>query len=254
MRQYTFLTLQFLFFPFQIFSQAISLDSSYNNIGYKTIKVVNQFHDDYGHDIILQPDEKVVVLGYSSNGGSSISLSRINTDGSLDTSFGINGTAIYSYSMYNDNGTSLALQTNGKIVVTGNHNSSVLTFRVNNNGSLDSTFGINGFIETDINQGIDLGQSVKIQPDGKIVVGGYTLDTSPATNSDTLILVRYTSTGLLDSTFGINGIVNNSFNGMHPTCNAITLLPDGRIIAAGSRVHSIKRIIYNTINSKCRIQ
>jgi uncharacterized delta-60 repeat protein len=69
--------------------------------------------------------------------------------------------------------------------------------------ALDLTFGTGGIVTTPIGSGNDYGRSVAIQTDGKLVVAGYS---NNGTNSD-FALVRYTTNGALDLTFGTGGIV-----------------------------------------------
>lgn len=120
--------------------------------------------------IVLQPDGKVLVGGWFTTykGLTQNRIARLNTNGSLDTSFAV-GTGIENYSV----GT-IALQSDGKIVLGGNFisingTSQRCISRLNHNGSVDTTFNIGaGFsgIITNI-------KAISIQSDGKIVAGGY---------------------------------------------------------------------------------
>src|SRR5205085_1470565 len=108
-----------------------------------------------------------------------------------------------------------ALQTNGKIVVAGyivnGSDDDFLVERHNADGSLDSTFGIGGIITTDFAGSYDQATAVALQSDGKIVVAGEAYTGA----SYDFALARYTTTGVLDTTFGpgLTGMVTTDFAG-----------------------------------------
>ena len=114
--------------------------------------------------------------------------------------------------MWNDRATSAAIQSDGKILVSGytnngNINNSVLV-RYTISGSLDSTFNMDGKITTVFGTNDDKAFSVVIQSDEKIIVAG----TSENTDSD-FMLARYSVNGILDSSFGIVGKVITDVEG-----------------------------------------
>ncbi len=144
--------------------------------------------------------------------------------GDLDPSFGDNGVATMidfgtPYYFAND----MALQPDDKIVVVGtaeDHMSGTTSYvptksyftitRYNANGSLDSSFGPNGFAITSFStKHIDRPSAVAIQPDGKILVVGSSHTMSPYYSDDKprLVLARYTTTGALDISFDGKGFV-----------------------------------------------
>src|SRR3990167_3434132 len=134
-------------------------------------------------------------------------LSIFSASGELDTTFGTGGivtTIIGSGSFKSDVAYSVAIQSDGKIVVTGynnNANNDFALVRYNTNGSLDTTFNSTGIVTTAIGSSSDVGRSVAIQSDGKIVVAGYSYNGS---NND-FALVRYNTDGTLDTTFNSTG-------------------------------------------------
>ena len=119
----------------------------------------------------------------------------------------------------NDYAYSIAQQTDGKIVVTGNTGISYskygcATVRYNIDGSLDSTFGSGGIVITSLG----LGSAIALQADSKIVVTGF------------VHIIRYNIDGSLDSTFGSGGIVTSAIGGV----SSVAIQPNGKILAAGS--------------------
>ena len=136
---------------------------------------------------------------------------RYNSNGSLDTSFGGTGkitTVVGAYDVDN-RGNSIAIQSDGKIVVAGwSYNGSnyydFAVVRYNSNGSLDTSFGGTGQVTTPIGASGDFAQSVAIQQStDKILVAGYS---SNGTKYD-FAVVRYNPNGSLDTSFGGTGQV-----------------------------------------------
>ncbi|MFN9971942.1 MAG: hypothetical protein ACK58T_18835, partial [Phycisphaerae bacterium] len=186
------------------------------------------------NEVAVQADGKIVVAGLYYNGSTSvIVVLRHNVDGSLDSSFGSGGIVTTSIGSANDGGYSLAIQSDGKLVVGGTYNSinsgDFAIVRYNLNGSLDTSFGTNGTAITPIGSGNDQGRSVRIQADGKIVLGGWT-------NTgfyDHYALVRYNTDGTLDTLFGTSGKVTTNVGDSGGRADSITIQPDGRIIIVG---------------------
>jgi len=105
-----------------------------------------------------------------------------------------------------------------------------LIFRLNANGSPDSTFGPAGTGVVMIDDGF--GGQVLVQPDGKILVVGTLLNFADV--PPTIVLVRYNTDGSLDSNFGSGGRVRQRINNMNSSASAAALQPDGKIVMAGS--------------------
>jgi len=154
--------------------------------------------------------------------------------GTLDPTFGTAGITTTSIGPNNETAHAIAVQADGKIVVAGEtyNNSNVVEdfalVRYNSDGSLDNTFGTNGFVVTDMQQSTDVVKAIAIQPDGKIVVAGYSDNTF---NYD-FAVARYLANGTLDNTFGTNGKVIKNF-GSTDFGLAMALLPNGKILVSG---------------------
>jgi uncharacterized delta-60 repeat protein len=167
-------------------------------------------------DAVLQPDGKIIIGGNqltNYNGTARNRIARLNADGSLDLTFNagvvVEGTV-----------GSLALQADGLILVGGFFNISTSpsvknVARFSPDGSLDTTFnsgaaGINNYVAT-----------MAVQPDGRVLVGGYFSNRSGASRSH---IARLNSDGSLDTEF------NSHANGF---VEAIVVQPDGKIVIAG---------------------
>ncbi|MCP4965197.1 MAG: hypothetical protein GY926_08165, partial [bacterium] len=135
--------------------------------------------DDIGEGFTLQSDGKMLVIGKSWNGSDDdFALTRYNTDGSLDTTFGGgDGMVTTAIGSGDDRARDVTVQSDGKILVTGfSHNGTNWDFaltRYDSDGTLDTSFGGgDGILTTAIGAGDDLAASVTMQSDGKILVSG----------------------------------------------------------------------------------
>jgi uncharacterized delta-60 repeat protein len=202
-----------------------SPDSSFGINGFVSTDFGYSAATAYG--VAVQPDGKIVAAGCGNLNGIDILLARYNTDGSLDKSLGNGGKVIADFGGW-EYVTSMALQPDGKIVVCGNVGYILMLARFNTDGSIDKSFGNEGEALLNVGGGLQYGTCVAIQPDGKILQGGYK---SAATK---FLIVRYLSNGSVDTGFGQNGIVETDFNQNGEIVYAINVQPIGIIDAAGS--------------------
>jgi uncharacterized delta-60 repeat protein len=134
---------------------------------------------DFANAVAIQSDGKIITAGYYSLNNSTydFALARYNTNGSLDTSFDIDGKVTTAIGSSNDFANAVAIQSDGKIVAAGSSgngsNSDFALARYNTNGSLDTSFDIGGILTTAIGSRNDFAYAVAIQSDGKIVAAGY---------------------------------------------------------------------------------
>jgi uncharacterized delta-60 repeat protein len=204
------------------------LDPTFDGDGIVATSINNFNH---GNDLAIQPDGKIVVAGVTlSNPFLDFAVTRYKPDGSLDQTFGTGG--IVTTSFGNDAfGRAVAIQSDGKIVVAGIAGvgccSKIGVVRYNADGSLDSSFGSGGIVSTGV-QDHAVAEDLVVQSDGKIVVVGFSLSSSPA--SGALLAVRYNSDGSLDDTFDSDGVFLSQQN---TRGTAVTLQSDGKIVAAG---------------------
>ena len=224
-----------------------SLDTSFDGAGKVTTPIGSS--GDYGYGVVLQPDGKIVVAGYSYNGSNyDFAVARYNANGSLDTSFGGTGKVTTPIGSADDHGYSVAIQSDGKIVVAGDSNYDFAVVRYNADGSLDTSFDGDGKVTTPIAFS-DYAYSVVLQSDGKIVVAG---DSYNGSNWD-FAVVRYNTSGSLDTSFNGSGKATSDFGSSNDYGYGVALQADGKIVAAGymwtGSTYDIALARYNTNGS-----
>ncbi|MGZ5051387.1 MAG: PKD domain-containing protein [Methylobacter sp.] len=263
------------------YSASGELDPSFGNNGIVTKKIRNSYPGNGASNVVLQDNGKIIVVGNSyrlTNNGqvSYIDVCRFNSDGSIDTSFGIGGefsflvnsiSSIAGYAggkgvstssngdifiagntyvyvngiekrnafvakvtsvgtldtSFGNNGivipapnyngwlSGLSLQSDGKIVTVGNKFNSadsagIQLYRFSPDGSLDSSFGVDGDVFIDLTSGNEWGTSVVVDKLGRLILGGMITD-SKGFSSGSFVL-RLTSDGSIDASYGTNGIVS----------------------------------------------
>jgi uncharacterized delta-60 repeat protein len=192
-------------------------------------------------------------------------IARYNTNGSLDTTFGILGQSACVASA-----AAIGIQSNGKIVVAGTIPSVLLTtlsggvtvvdnqtgfgvVRYNATGGIDTTFNSGGGVTsgggiiTGFGNSFPAGAAfaIAIQSNGEIVVAGQAGNGNETFSSSSFVLARYTTAGLLDTTFGSNGTVITTLT-QSPLSfvSALVLQSDGKIVAAGNTGTAVQRGSY----------
>ncbi len=190
---------------------------------------------DRAHAVAIQSDGKILAAGYARIGSTDdFAVVRYDTDGILDTSFGTGGKLTVAFGTGADLAYSMALQSDGKIVIGGSATYSTVDFammRCLADGTLDPDFGAGGKVVTPIGTTTDICRSLAIQSDGKIVAAG---EASMGSASKNFAFVRYTSTGSLDNTFGISGVTTLDVAGNSAdTAYGVVIQSDGKIVAGG---------------------
>ena len=235
------LQLGVIIFATNVYSQPGSLDASFGTGG-KVVTSINS-GSDKAYGIALQSDGKIIVIGMTSSAitGKDFACVRYNTDGSLDTAFGTAGIVTNDIQIGSDDvAYSVAIQSDGKILLAGysddGSNKNAAIIRLNTNGSLDATFGTSGKVLTEFISGkADEIKTIKIHAlTGNIIVGGTSSTTSTASQA---VIARYTSAGVLDSTFNTTGkvlLTNASGSGTYYyVIEDLAVKSNGKISAVG---------------------
>lgn len=194
----------------------------------------NGFFHDRATAVVIQPDGKIVVSGYCF--GDDFFTIRLNPNGSPDYTFGSGGKVVTDFAGQNDQATGVHLQ-GSKIIVTGwaatganNASKQYAAVRYLANGQIDTSYGTNGKVMVPMGLDGDGNASV-IQPDGKVVIAGRTLN-SPGVFG--VGVLRLTADGALDNSFATGGRMLTSFGPNNQTLQGVALQPDGKIVATGN--------------------
>lgn len=191
-----------------------------------------------GHPLAIQPDGKILTVGRAPNGNPRLVVYRFSANGSYDRSFNGTGRVFTTIGTGSSEASAVVLQSDGKIVVAGSTSGAfsrdLALLRYGADGALDGTFGSGGVVVTPL-VGVlsnDQALGVAVQSDGKIIV---LAEASDGRNRRS-VLLRYSTSGALDPTFGPAGTgkVALSIVGISITATAIALQSDGKIIVAGS--------------------
>ncbi|HEX8269606.1 MAG TPA: T9SS type A sorting domain-containing protein [Flavobacterium sp.] len=197
--------------------------------------------------LLVLPNDKILAVGISdhrnanNSTASNIILSRYNSDGSLDASFGNAGKIVSLLGGQLNTVSTAALQSDGKIVVGnmfynfGDVSNSYEIIRYNADGSLDNTFGTNG------KQPIAYyAESIAFQPDGKIIVGGNANVNASASG---YAIARYNSNGAPDTSYDGDGSTLLSFSATSFGRATVMLQSDNKIVLSGTTLSSDEQTI-----------
>ena len=220
------------------------LDTSFNTTGRRLSHVTATTRDAYATAVAVQADGKIVTAGpaFTDTGMSqaSFGLLRCLNTGVLDTGFGGTGRLAVALSGYAVQAQGLALQSDGALVVAGfaesggvGGASAFAAARLLPNGSVDVDFGNTGWTLADFPGFADQAYDLQLDEDGRALLIGTTY-----TTSSRIALLRLTTAGAPDTTFGAAGqAVLNSGTGDHRAYGA-TLAPGNRLLFAGSAASS----------------
>jgi len=183
----------------------------------------------------LLPDDKIIVVGYVLNNNADIQVIKLNADGSFDTNFGTNGVAVINFDALPQRAF-CAVMNGDKILIGGvvsNPNESSLLLQLNSNGSIDTTFGTNGYSYAQFGANLydyyDRFLSIKIVKNKIYGVGSRAKDSF----NYNINLARFTIDGLLDTSFSDDGKLLIDRTSDKDFINDLTILQDNSILLAG---------------------
>ena len=210
------------------YDSAGALDPSFSNDGIASANLTNA--QDLPFGIGLTSTGKIVAAGYASGSGGQVGLVRFKTTGVLDNTFSGDGMVKRNLTGNADSAIGVAIQSaDGKVVlsgISGGANSRMEALRYNVDGTPDNTFSGDGRMSIDITPFTDSANSLAIQGDGSIVLGGHA-------NFDFFTVVRLTPTGSLDAAFGDDGVMFSNLTPDYDVIYSVAIQADGGIVAAG---------------------
>jgi uncharacterized delta-60 repeat protein len=188
---------------------------------------------DIANTIVVQADGKTIVAGYThpSSGYRDSAFARFNSNGTLDTTFGIGGKVVIDLgSTGNDAIGKIHALNSGGILATGvayqsSGYFSISLAKLTATGTLDTSFGNGGKVVTDLGTNSSIVDSV-ILANGKIVGIGTLQNAGFA-------VVQYNSDGTLDTSFDTDGVATTTLGSAFDVARSVTTTPDGKILVAG---------------------
>jgi uncharacterized delta-60 repeat protein len=210
-------------------------DATFSGDGFQRVDFLGG--SDGASAMALLPDGRIVVVGTGQpefSSGLDFVVARFGTDGALDESFSSDGW-LRTHFAVNDHAYAVALQEDGKIVVAGTtdgrrfESMDFALARYTSEGALDIAFSGNGKLRTSFSA-VDKAFAVALQADGKIVAGGIA---AGGWGTD-FALARYTTAGVLDTTFSDDGKRRTDFSDGNDEAHGLAIQANGRIILAGS--------------------
>jgi len=216
-------------------------DFNFNNVGTVT-RLPGSQERILGQTALLQPDGGILCIGrWQTNTVDvyNLFLVRLNPDGTPDVSFDGDGDAIFNLGYIDEEVYGSALQSDGKIVLAGRFNDGQIgddafVARMNANGSIDNSFGTNGFSITHLGGDFDLDnfRSVALTGSGKILAAGYT---KPQSFNEKVMLAQFNTDGTVDNAFGSGGVSFHDYSGLISAAYDMAIQPDGKIVIGGSK-------------------
>lgn len=175
--------------------------------------------------ITIQADGRIITAGHCGN-ANDFCVSRLNSDGSVDTGYGNGGYNQLAIGVQHDEINAVLAQTDGKVVAGGlcqvpggpGLRSDFCIARYHTDGSIDTAFGNNGVVLTDVDpvgNSLEWVTDLAQQPDGKLVAAGRGG------------LIRYNTDGSYDTSFSGDGMIPGVY------AQALALQQNGRIITVG---------------------
>jgi uncharacterized delta-60 repeat protein len=224
-----------------------SMDTSFGSNG----KIIMDWGGAYDEafSVVVQNDGKILIAGdVTINGNQNAAVIRLNTNGTLDSSFGNGGKVIvdfydtpHDFYRTSDTFRQIRLDSQGRILLGGTaataNGNRMAVVRLNTNGTFDSTFGSGGkvILNSLVNQVDAQTEGMIIQSDGKIVLAGLSATTSSGSSNDYAI-VRLKTNGALDSDGGSGGFVRFDWYNDWDLAWGVAQQADGKLVITGEIV------------------
>lgn len=187
----------------------------------------------YAKSIALSSNGSIIIAGGTTrNNSEDFVVSRYLGNGTLDTSFDADGHVLVNFGVGIEIANSIAIQSNGSILVAGVSDRFVAVARLLPNGQLDNSFDADGRLTRLLYSQSNVANSIAIQPNGRILVMGTAWDYSTVASNHDVFVMRLNTVGSLDTTFDSDGIsIINA--GRFDDGRDLTLLTDGTMVVSG---------------------
>ncbi|QDV14718.1 FG-GAP repeat protein [Rosistilla oblonga] len=220
------------------------VDGSFGNLGVAKYRMWFDGARMSASSMALDDRGRIIIVGSLSftdgSGRSEFAITRLTPNGHIDTSFGIDGFQFIDFAERKTGGPDIAIDSQGRIVVGGSaqhiddRDYDFAVARLTTDGVLDSDFSDDGKHHFDIGGTTDISTSLTIDPQDRIVMGGYTNVHSGIQND--LAVVRLTTDGVLDESFDSDGIQTIDFNHKSDLPGSVAIDSLGRIVVTGRSI------------------
>jgi uncharacterized delta-60 repeat protein len=204
--------------------------------------------EEFATDMALQPDGKIILVGYTNNVGGvataglfDLAVARFTSTGALDATFSGDGLFTFNFALTNDDrATGVAVRPNGKIIIGGFTDggaSDFVVLQLNSNGTPDLTFNGNGWnFGPTFSGDPHFARDLALQTDGRVVLAG---DTDPAgADVSDIVVARFDINGNADPSFDADGFVTRA-GASTETGNGVVVDQFGRIVVVGNNISDI---------------
>jgi uncharacterized delta-60 repeat protein len=215
-----------------------SPDTTFSGDGWVVIPYFDSDDNNDANGVAVAADGRIVVTGrvYQYNAGAytGIGVARLTPDGTLDPTFDGDGRAVLNWSLSGTNaGNEIAVR-GDKILVSGSINNRPALYRLNPNGSPDTTFGGGDGLFTHPSTSLTGSADMAVLPDGRVVLAG-TVSTGTGFLAGDLAVVMVREDGTAETGFGNGGIAAADFGGGEGT-KTVAVQRDGKVLAAGRKL------------------
>lgn len=189
--------------------------------------------NDFAFDVAIQPDGGIVVAGRRAARRDAFAVLRLRPGGRLDPGFGEDGVVLTRFGRRFQGAKAVAIGPRGTIIVVGSTSNGTTTrsalARYRFDGALDTGFGADGKVTTDMSPSDEQLEDVAIMLDGRAVVAGY----AEVGLIPRFVVARYTPAGRLDLGFGDRGRATVTIGAGADIAHALAIQPDGKLALAG---------------------
>ncbi len=219
------------------YTTAGALDTTFSSNGRFEIDVTSGYTDD-AYGVAIQPDQKIVVVGDSTSGGTSRAVAaRITSTGTLDTTFNSTGLVINDIYSGAENYDGVIIQSDGRIVAGGHRTNAGLwegiVDRIQTDGTMDPTWGSNGNGRVDLPANVMECRQPLLDSQQRVICNGQYRDADLYKKAS---VTRLSTLGAVDGTYGTSG-TSFKWAGQTDSTNdnivSATILPDDTVVLSG---------------------
>lgn len=228
-----------------------TLDKSFGNQGESLVPLGSGY--EFQSSVAVQPDGKVIVAGYirdpSIQATSKLALSRLNSNGTIDATFGTKGVVLLSQ-QYHSGAEKIAVRPNGQIVVLGSTFNTLYLIQLNSDGTVDTSFAKNGQYSITFGESVQGSHLILLDDGSSLFSASVKVDGKHEAQ-----IYRIGPMGNLDQSFGVNGklsfsVVSNVENYDYSSPLPLVICPDGNVVlGATTRSNTVHNLLISKFST-----